>query len=76
MDRMRLCDSEAGKTYTVCSVNMEGTIRGRLEALGVCKNTAVMILNRKRSGSVIIKVRRTRLALGRKITEGIMIRRA
>lgn len=73
---MRLCDSEAGKTYTVCSVNLEETIKGRLMALGVCENTAVMVLNRKQSGSAIIRVRGTRLALGRKITEGITIRRA
>ena len=47
----------------------------RLEALGVNEKTPVAILNRKGSGSVIIKVRGTRLALGRKIAEGIEVGR-
>lgn len=73
---MKLNECEAGKTYTVCSVELEQAVRGRLYALGVGENTTVTILNRKLCGSVMIRVRGTRLALGRKITEGIEIRRA
>ena len=46
----------------------------RLEALGVNEGTPVNILNKKGSGSVIIKVRGTRLALGRRLSEGITVR--
>jgi len=34
----------------------------------------VNILNKKGSGSVIIKVRGTRLALGKRLSEGITVR--
>ena len=43
-------------------------------ALGVNEGTPVNILNKKGSGSVIIKVRGTRLALGRRLSEGITVR--
>jgi len=36
----------------------------------------VTILNKKGSGSLIIKVRGTRLALGKKISEGIVVEEA
>ncbi len=48
----------------------------RLEALGVNERTPVTVLNKKGSGSLIIKVRGTRLALGRQIAEGITIEEA
>ena len=38
--------------------------------------TPVTLMNKKGSGTVIIKVRGTRLALGRRISEGIEIREA
>jgi ferrous iron transport protein A len=47
-----------------------------LEALGVNQQTPVIILNKKGSGSLIIKVRGTRLALGRQIAEGIAVKEA
>ncbi len=45
-----------------------------LRALGVNEGTPVNILNKKGSGSVIIKVRGTRLALGKRLSEGITVR--
>ena len=50
------------------------SITRRLEALGVNEGTPVNILNKKGSGSVIIKVRGTRLALGKRLSEGITVR--
>ena len=40
----------------------------------VNEGTPVNILNKKGSGSVIIKVRGTRLALGKRLSEGITVR--
>ena len=73
---MKLHEGEIGKTYIVYSVMVDDTITRRLEALGVNKMTPVTLMNKKGSGTVIIKVRGTRLALGRRISEGIEIREA
>lgn len=73
---MKLHEGEIGKTYIVYSVMVKDTITRRLEALGVTELTPITLMNKKGSGTVIIKVRGTRLALGRKISEGIEIREA
>ena len=73
---MKLHEGEIGKTYIVYSVMVDYTITRRLEALGVNEMTPVTLMNKKGSGTVIIKVRGTRLALGRRISEGIEIREA
>ena len=73
---MKLHEGEIGKTYIVYSVMVDDTITRRLEALGVNEMTPVTLMNKKGSGTVIIKLRGTRLALGRRISEGIEIREA
>ena len=73
---MKLHEGEIGKTYIVYSVMVDDTITRRLEALGVNEMTPVTLMNKKGSGTVIIKVRGTRLALGRRISEGLEIREA
>ncbi|MFR3728794.1 FeoA family protein [Lacrimispora sp.] len=73
---MKLHEGEIGKTYIVYRVMAKEAITRRLEALGVTELTPVTLMNKKGSGTVIIKVRGTRLALGRKISEGIEIREA
>ena len=60
---MKLHEGEIGKTYIVYSVMVDDTITRRLEALGVNEMTPVTLMNKKGSGTVIIKVRGTRLAL-------------
>ncbi|MCI6885645.1 MAG: FeoA domain-containing protein [Lachnospiraceae bacterium] len=70
---MKLYEGTVGQTYIVRSVVVDDTITRRLEALGVNELTPVTILNKKGSGSVILKVRGTRLAVGRRISEGIQI---
>ena len=65
-----------GGTYRVTDVSVDEQITRRLEALGVNEQTPITILNKKGSGSLIIKVRGTRLALGKKISDGIMVKEA
>ena len=45
----------------------------RLQALGLNDGTVVTVLNRKKGGALIIRVRGTRLALGRRICQGIEV---
>lgn len=73
---MMLSEGVVGGIYKVISVSAGGQISRRLEALGVNEQTAITILNKKGSGSLIIKVRGTRLALGKKISDGIMVKEA
>jgi ferrous iron transport protein A len=70
----KLNECETGRQYRVVSVRINEKVTRRLEALGVNEGTEVSILNKKGSGSVIIKVRGTRLALGKKLSEGITVR--
>ena len=73
---MKLNEGEIGKNYVVTGVLAEKRVARRLEALGGNQQTPVIILNKKGSGSLIIKVRGTRLALGRQIAEGIAVKEA
>ena len=70
----KLNECEIGGRYVVAGVQVDECITRRLEALGVNEGTPLNILNKKGSGSVIIKVRGTRLALGRRLSEGITVR--
>ncbi len=73
---MTLRDAEIGATYTVSSLNLDMVTRRRLEALGLTRGTDISILNRSRSGAVILMVRGSRLALGSKIAETIHMKEA
>lgn len=73
---MKLHEGKIGRTYIVNSVQVDEKITRRLEALGVNEQTSITVLNKKGAGTVIIKVRGTRLALGKRIAEGIDIREA
>ena len=69
----KLNEGQKGAVYRVKSVMVDERLTRRLEALGVNEGTMVTLMNKKGSGTLIIKVRGTRLALGRKIAEGIEI---
>jgi ferrous iron transport protein A len=73
---MKLYEGEIRNAYTVRSVMVEEAITRRLEALGINEKTEILVLNKKQSGTMIIKVRGTRLALGRRITGGIEVEEA
>ncbi|MCI8660374.1 MAG: ferrous iron transport protein A [Lachnospiraceae bacterium] len=70
---MKLNEGKIGQTYLVKSVSADKAVTRRLEALGVNEMTPVTVLNKKGSGSVIFKVRGTRLAVGRQISDGILV---
>ena len=62
---MLLKDAQFGPTYTVKSVRLPFQLERRLEALGMTRQTAISVLNRKGKGILIIKLRGTRFALER-----------
>lgn len=73
---MRLCQGVPGTPYEIADLFAEEALRGRLKALGIYPYTRVEIVTKKRSGALIILLRGTRLAMGRKIADGIEIREA
>jgi ferrous iron transport protein A len=73
---MTLLDAKIGSAYTINSLNLDVVTRRRLEALGLTRGTNISILNRSRSGAVILMVRGSRLALGAKIAETIHMKEA
>ena len=70
---MTLLDGKIGETYRVQSLNLDIAVRRRLEALGLTVGTDITILNRNRGGAVIVMVRGSRLAVGKRIAEKILI---
>lgn len=70
---MTIVDGMVNGQYMVTDIQMEENIMRRLESLGINSGTKLELLNRKKNGSVIIKVRGTRWAVGRDIAGGIQI---
>ena len=70
----KLHEGQIGAVYQVENVVVDERLTRRLEALGVNEGTFVTVMNKKGSGTLIIKVRGTRLALGRRIADGIQVR--
>lgn len=70
---MTLLEGKIGENYIVDRINLEDKIKRRLQMLGLTKGTGVEIINNKKSGSIIMKVRGTRFAIGRRIAAGIAV---
>ena len=70
---MTLREGIIGNKYQVKDIQLEDKVKRRLQMLGMTKGTGVRVLNNKKSGSVIMKVRGTRFAIGRRIAEGILV---
>lgn len=68
---MYLSDGKKETQYIVKDIGLPTGIEKRLEALGMTRGTSVTVLNSKSKGILIVKVRGTRFALGRNITEHI-----
>lgn len=70
---MTLYEAQKGKEYTIVGLFMEEAVTRRLQALGLNDGTAITVLNRRKKGALIIKVRGTRLALGRHLSTNIEV---
>ncbi len=70
---MTLSEGQIGRVYKVKSLKMEDKLTRRLECMGLIEKTPIKILNRKKSGVLVLMVRGTRLAMGKEIAGGIDI---
>ena len=65
--------SAIGQTYTVQKIALPQQVEHRLEAIGMTLGGKVSILGSKDRGTLILKVRGARFALGRGITQRIEV---
>lgn len=70
---MTVLDAQSGQWYRVKNIHAKANVQRRLEALGILEGTRIQILNQKKSGATIIRVRGTRWAVGKEIAGGIEV---
>lgn len=70
---MKLIDGIMGETYHVAVIDLPVQTERRLQALGMTEGTSVTVMNKKKRGAMVIKVRGTRFAVGKHIAEYIHI---
>lgn len=70
---MKLHDMKIGQSATVSGTLLRQDTTRRLEMLGLTGGTQIKLLNKKRSGAVIVKLRGTRYAFGREIAEKVEV---
>lgn len=70
---MILRDGNIGESYIVKKIDLPKDAERRLEILGMTENTSISIVNKKKSGSMIIRIRGTRFAIGKGFSEKITV---
>ena len=70
---MSLFEGTKGNRYEIKGLYVEEGLTRRLQALGLNDGTVITVLNRKKNGALIIRVRGTRLAIGKHISQGIEV---
>ncbi len=70
---MMLNEGTCGREYAVKAIALEPKITHRLKMLGITTGARITILGKRKNGPVIIKVRGSRFAVGKKFAQGIDI---
>jgi ferrous iron transport protein A len=70
---MTLDKGAIGQSYAVTKIDLPDQVEHRLEAIGMTIGGRVSILGSKDRGTLILKVRGARFAMGRGITEKIEV---
>jgi len=68
---MTLNFAEIGGVYIIDDMRLPQKTEKRLEALGMTHGTKIQVINTKDRGTMIVKVRGTRFAIGRDISANI-----
>lgn len=70
---MNLKQGQNNHTYIVKMIAIELELERRLQALGLTEGAKITILNNNKRGSLTVKFRGTRFALGRRIADHITV---
>lgn len=73
---MLLKDGVCNNTYIVEKIELSESVARRLHTLGMTDGTKIAVLNKKRNGAMVVKIRGTRYALGCAFLSGIFVREA
>lgn len=71
---MSLLKGKLGREYIVKDIYIDSLLKNRLHALGILTDATVKIISNQIKGSMVIKVRGTRLVLGDDITKNITVK--
>ena len=71
---LTLAQMEPKSVGIVCSIEAEMKIVARLSGLGVTVGSRITVLDNRKRGPLLIKVRNTKIAFGRKDAEKIIIK--
>lgn len=71
---MNLKEGNVNHTYVVQNIQLELQLERRLEALGLTEGSQVSILKNDKKGSLIVKFRGTRFAIGKRIADHIVVK--
>lgn len=72
---MTLYEGEKGNTLQVVGMDLPVQTERRLEVLGMLEGTKILVVNRKKRGAMIVKIRGTRFAMGESITRCVEVKR-
>ncbi len=70
---MTLKQGKNHMTYRVQSIDIELQLERRLQALGLTEGSLITVLNNDKKGSLSVRFRGTRFALGKRIADHIKI---
>lgn len=70
---MNILECRIGETHQVIEINLENDVKRRFQILGMTDGVNVEVLNKKKDGAAIIKIRGTRFAIGKKFADGIVV---
>lgn len=70
---MKLSEAKKGSSYIVEKIELDLKVKRRLQMLGMTHGTKIEVLNKKISGPMIINVRGTRFAIGKRFCDGIIL---
>ena len=71
---MKLYEGQKGSTLEVLHIDLPLKTERRLEVLGMLEGTKINVVNRKKRGAMIVKIRGTRFAVGQNITEHVEVK--
>ena len=71
---MTLYEGEKGSTLLVLRMALPVQTERRLEVLGMLEGTRIVVVNRKKRGAMIVKIRGTRFAMVQSITRHIEVK--
>lgn len=69
-----LSNIETGQKVKLIRVDAGEDLKSRLAALGMVPNVQITIINKDRPGPFVVSFKGSRIALGRGMTEKIMVR--